>query len=177
MADLQAAKRYAQAVFEIAVADGTIDAWRSELADVASVLTTSDLAPLLADSRLPLERRQAMVEQVLDVSPKALSLAKVLVANGRSAEASALADAFGRMADERAGIAHAEVTTAVELSAEQLGAIESRLSADFGKSVRAVSIVDPRVIGGLVVRVGDKLIDGSVRTRLTRLRRELEGAR
>ncbi|MGH2632870.1 MAG: ATP synthase F1 subunit delta [Tepidiformaceae bacterium] len=177
MADLQAAKRYAQAVFEIAVQDGTIDAWRADLADVAAVLTDSEAAGVVADARIPVTERIAMVGKVLDLPEKALNLAKLLVTKGRSHEARAVLDAFNRMADERAGIAHAQITTAVSLSADELAAIESRLATTTGKSISAVSVVDPNIIGGVVVRVGDELIDGSVRTRLKRLRRELEGAR
>lgn len=177
MADLQAAKRYAQAAFQIAVANGTVSTWRAELDDVAQVLAESTVASVLADGRLPVESRQAMVERTLAVSPMVMNLAKLLVAKGRSGEARAVAQAFGRMADEAEGIAHAQVTTAVQLGAEQLSAIESQLSTSLGMTVRAVSTVDPAILGGLVVRVGDRLVDGSVRTRLKRLRRELEGAR
>jgi F-type H+-transporting ATPase subunit delta len=177
MADLQAAKRYAQAAFEIAVQDGTIDAWRSSLADIATVLTDSSAADVFADARIPVDQRVAMVGRALDIPEKPLNLARVLVSKGRSHEARGVSEAFNRMADERAGIAHAQITTAVSLSPEELTAIESRLTATTGKTISAVAVVDPAIIGGVVVRVGDELIDGSVRTRLKRLRRELEGAR
>jgi len=177
MADLQAAKRYAQAAFGIAGDANAIPQWRAELNDVATVLAESGIAPVLADTKVPLERRLSLVERTLDVSPLALNFAKVLVSKGRSGEARAVADAFARMADEREGIAHASVTTAVELSADQLDAIAARLSQSLGRQVRARAVVDPSILGGVVVRVGDKLVDGSIRTRLKRLRRELEGAR
>ncbi|MEO8539557.1 MAG: F0F1 ATP synthase subunit delta [bacterium] len=177
MADVQAARRYAQAAFGIATDSGTIPLWRSELGDVASVLTESGIAASLSDTKVPLERRLALVGRVLDVSPLVLNFAKLLVSKGRASEARAVANAFERMADEHDGIAHASVTTAVELSPDQLSAIASQLSRQMGKDVRATGTVDPSIIGGVVVRVGDKLVDGSIRTRLKRLRTELEGAR
>lgn len=177
MADVQAGKRYAQAAFAIARDGNAVAAWRSDLNDVAEVLAESGLAPVLADPKVPLDRRLSLVERTLDISPLALNLAKLLVQKGRSADARAVADAFGRMADEHEGIAHAEVTTAVELSAEKVAEIEKQLSAQVGKTVKASARVDPTILGGVVVRVGDQLVDGSVRTRLKRLRRELEGAR
>jgi F-type H+-transporting ATPase subunit delta len=177
MADLQAAKRYAQAAFGIARDAGTIATWRGQLNDVASVLSESGLAPALADSRVPVDQRAALVERVLDVEPMVLNLARLLVAKGRSGEARAVAEAFGRMADDHEGIAHAQVTTAVELAPAQLEAIAQQIGAAVGKQVRATGSVDPGIVGGIVVRVGDKLVDGSVRTRLKQLRRELEGAR
>jgi F-type H+-transporting ATPase subunit delta len=177
MADAQAAKRYAQAAFELASEFNAVETWRAELADVAAVLVDSQIAPFLADSGLPIERRLGMLNRVLAVSPLVMNLARLLVAKGRSLDAAAVAEAFIRMADERAGIAHATVTTAVELSAAQLQAIEAQLAASLGKQVKTTASVDPAIIGGVVVRVGDKLVDGSVRTRLRRLRKELEGAR
>ena len=75
MADVAAAKRYAQAAFEIAKEENALARWRGELDDIATVLAESQLAPMLADSRLPLERRLGTVERTLDISPKALNLA------------------------------------------------------------------------------------------------------
>jgi F-type H+-transporting ATPase subunit delta len=177
MADLQAARRYAQAAFSIAAEANTVETWRAELQDVAAVLTESRMAPVLADSRLSLAEREAMLARALDVSPMVMNLAKLLVAKGRSPEARAVANAFARIADEAAGIAHAEITTAVPLSDDQLQAIASQLSRSLGKQVDAVGAVDPSIIGGIVLRVGDRLVDGSIRTRLKSLRQELQGAR
>lgn len=177
MADAQAAKRYAQAAFGIASDANAIAQWRAELNDVATVLTDSGLAPVLADPKVALERRLSLVERALDVSPLVLNFARLLVSKGRSADARAVAQAFERMADEHDGIAHAQVTTAVELTPQQLDALSAQLSRSLGRQVRTQAVVDPAIIGGVVVRVGDKLVDGSIRTRLKRLRRELEGAR
>jgi F-type H+-transporting ATPase subunit delta len=177
MADVQAAKRYAQAVFAIAQADGTISQWRSELADIAAVLAESDLAARFADGRVPVEQRQALAERVLDLSPKALNLARLLIAKGRSGDARAVADAFNRLADEAEGIVHAEVTTAVELTGDEVQRIAQRLGEQLKARVDIATRVDPTIVGGLVVRVGDRMIDGSIRTRLRELRKELVGAR
>lgn len=177
MADVQAGKRYAQAAFSIARESNTVGTWRSELNDIATVLTESGLAPVLADPKVALDKRFSLVERTLDISPMALNLAKLLVQKGRAGDARAVADAFERLADEYEGIAHAEVTTAVALTPGKLEEIEKQLTAQVGKTVKASSKVDPTILGGVVVRVGDRLVDGSVRTRLRRLRRELEGAR
>lgn len=177
MAEVAAAKRYAQAAFDIARDNGTVATWRSELADVASVLSDSELAPVLADGKLTVESRIAMLERVLTVSPLVMNLAKLLIQKGRSLDARWVASAFERMADDHEGLAHAQVTTAVELSDAQLDGIAAKLSTSLGKEVRATGLVDPSIVGGVVIKVGDKLVDGSVKTRLRRLRRELEGVR
>lgn len=177
MANVAAARRYAQAAFDLARERGEVSRWRSDLADIATLLVDSQLAPILADPKIPLEQRFAALERVLEVSPLALNLAKLLVQKGRSLDARAVAEAFNRLADEFEGIAHAQVTTAVPLSEERLQEIARRIGEQLGKQVVATNRVDPSIIGGAVIRVGDRLIDGSIRTRLKALRRELEGAR
>lgn len=177
MADPQAGKRYAQAAFEIATRDNSAAAWRSDLADIAQVLAESEVAPVFNDPKVPLERKLAIVDRVLELQPLAKNFAKVLIQKGRAADARVVEQAFGRLADEAEGIAHAQVTAAVQLTPAQLSSIEQRLSTRLGKRVRATGVVDPSLLGGLVVRVGDQLVDGSIRTRLRRLRRELEGVR
>jgi F-type H+-transporting ATPase subunit delta len=177
MANEQVAKRYAQAVFGIAVDQETIPRWRADLDDIAIVLSESEASPILADSRVSLARREEMVGRILDVQPLALNFARVLLQKGRSLEARAIGDAFGRMADEHQGIVHAQLTSAFDLTAEQVSTIEQRLSTETGKTVKATTLTDPSILGGLIIRIGDTLIDGSIRTRLKRLRRELEGAR
>jgi F-type H+-transporting ATPase subunit delta len=172
-----AAARYAQAVFSLAVEQGTIAQWRSELADLVTVLGDAALGPMLEDSRIPLEQRLRAVERALDISPLALNLAKLLVSKQRAALAPEVAASFGRMADEHEGIVNARVTTAVELAPADLASIEQMLSQATGKRVRTQVSTDPNIIGGVVVRIGDRLIDGSVRTRLKLLRRQLQGAR
>ncbi len=176
MADSQAGKRYAQAAFGIARDSGTIAVWRSDLADIASVLAASPVSSILADTKIALSERLEMTAKILDIAPPALNLAKLLIQKGRSLDAGAVATAFTRFADEFEGIAKATVTTAVAISAEQLAAIEAQLSQSLGRRVQATPAVDPALVGGVVVRIGDQIVDGSIRTRLQSLRRELQGA-
>ena len=178
MADPQAAKRYAQAAFSLAEEAGSVGfaRWRTDLDDIASVLAESGLSAGLADRRIPVDERQALAARVLDVQPLALNLAKVLIAKGRSLEARYVAISFGEMVDEREGLAHARVTTAVELTPAQVTAISDRLGRALNKRVETTTVVDPSILGGLVVRVGDQMVDGSIRSRLKALRRELQGA-
>ena len=173
MADTQAARRYAQAAFSIASEADSFVMWREQLADVGAVLTESDAAAFFADGRKVAADRISALERVLDVDPQVLSLAKLLIMKGRTREATAIATLFSEMVDERDGIAHAIVNTAVELTADQLSRIEASLSEALGVTIDARAEVDPGIIGGIVVRVGDRLVDGSLRSRLESLRTEL----
>ena len=173
MADFQVGRRYAQAVFAIARDQGTIAQWRSDLNDIASVLAESGLAPGFADDRVAVEQRQALAGRVLDVSPLALNLASLLIAKGRSDSARAIADAFSALADAHEGIAYADVTTAVPLEPAQVERIAAQLGQSLGASVNVRTSVDPSIVGGMVVRIGDRMVDGSVKTRLRELRKDL----
>ncbi|MEX0783672.1 MAG: ATP synthase F1 subunit delta [Dehalococcoidia bacterium] len=177
MADPQAGKRYAQAAFDIATRDGTVAQWRSDLEDIAQVLAESAAAPVLMDSKVPLDRRLAIVDRILDVQPLARNFARLLVQKGRAPAARDVATAFARMADEAEGVANAEVVSAVDLTPDQVRAMEEKLSQSMGKRVHVTATTDPAIIGGIVVKIGDRLIDGSVRSRLRQLKRELSGAR
>lgn len=177
MADRQVARRYAQAVFELASDEGDLAGWRAELEDVASVFVDSDVATVFADGRIPLADRYALVERALDARPAVLNLAKLLVQKGRTGEAREVAGIFGEMVDEAEGVAHARIMTAVELTPAQVGEVEQTLSRSFNKRIVGHATVDPGLLGGIVLRIGDRLIDGSVRTRLKSLRRELKEAR
>ncbi len=127
--------------------------------------------------RVPLDRRLEFVDRVLDVAPGVRNLAKLLVVKRRVPLGPRVAELFARLADEQEGVIEAEVATAAELTPELRERIERALVQGLGgRSVRLSHRVDPSLLGGIVIRVGDKLVDGSVRTRLRLLRQHLAAA-
>jgi F-type H+-transporting ATPase subunit delta len=109
------------------------------------------------------------------VRPTSLNLARVLIANDRVDYAPAIRDFFQAMLDARRGVVHARVTSAVPLADAEKAQLSNKLAAMTGGQVDLQTEVNPDLIGGLVVRIGDRLIDGSVRAKLVALRRQLEG--
>jgi F-type H+-transporting ATPase subunit delta len=97
----------------------------------------------------------------------------LLADRGKLHLARAIQSAYQQMADARAGVAHATVTTAVPLTLEERADVEAKLSAMTGKRVDVTPVVDESILGGIIARVGDQLIDGSTRTRLMALKRRL----
>lgn len=175
-----AARRYAEAAFEIAVRDGTIAAWREQLALAAAVVADERVARIVDSPAIPLARREALLGEALgaDLSTPALNLVRLLVRRGRAALLPQLAREFQRLANRREGIVEATVRSAVPLGDDDMAALRARLEATTGGRVELSASVDPDLVGGLVVRVGDRLIDSSVRGRLERLRDQLvAGAR
>ncbi len=173
-----AATRYAEAVFGIAREQRTIDRWQSDLQTVGAVFSNPEVLGLLENATVPAAAKEDVLQRTLaGVSPLALNFARLLVQRRRYALAPQVADDFRALADEYLGIAHAEVTTVVDVDDNEKRLIAERLSQITGKKVDVQIRIDPSILGGMIARVGDTLIDGSTRTRLQALRRRLEVAR
>lgn len=171
------ARRYAEAVFELAVESNTLDQWSTDLAVVADFTSEPDVAALLASNRVPREEKQKLLAAgTAGIGPLAANLVRILGDRDKAHLGGDVYVAFQEMANERRGIAHATVTTAVALSDSERAAIAERLSDMTGKQVDVTAVVDESIIGGLVARIGDQLIDGSTRTRLVALKRRLAAA-
>jgi len=171
-----AAKRYARAAFEVALDHGTLDRWSDDLQLIAAVAGDAKALALLANTKVPLAERYRFLEATLtEIDPRAMNLARLLVAKGRAGLAPQIAEAYLGLVDEHRGIAHATVVTAVPLSDAEREAVEKRLGEVSGKQIIAHLEVDPEIVGGLVARIGDKVIDGSTHGKLLALRRSLTG--
>jgi F-type H+-transporting ATPase subunit delta len=101
---------------------------------------------------------------------------RLLGSKGRLALIPQIAERFQELFDEERGIAHAQVVTAVAMSDAERDALTKRLSELTGKQVDVKAFVEPEILGGLVARIGDRLIDGSARTKLLALKRQLAGS-
>lgn len=169
----QAARRYARAIFELAEEDGTVDRWSRQLAVLRSVLDEPEVRAVFEDPFQSAPRRleAAGLLNVEGIGPEAMNLLKLLVTSHRTKVIGEVADQFEVLADEAAGRIRATATTAVELAAVDRDRISSQLTDNLGKEVRLAVRVDPAILGGLVLQVGDRLIDASVAGKLAQLRR------
>jgi len=168
-------RRYAQAVFELARDSGKLDAWSSDLVRVASLGEDAALMAWLESPRFPFDDKvKLLAERLSDINPLAVNLACLLVARGRLGMAGDIADEYQRLLDSYHGIERAEVTTATPIDEEDKKRLGERISKLIGKEVVLKTEVDPELIGGVVARVGGKLLDGSTRSRLQALKRELQ---
>ena len=172
-----AAKRYARAVFELATEQGRVEEWARRLAAVRDVLAQPDAERVLANPSVPTARRQEAVAALLGDSagPEGVNLGRLLVGASRLDELDGIVEEYERLADEAAGRVRAIATTAVPLAAADADKLETSLSRRLDREVRLDTRVEPAIIGGLVLRIGDRVIDASVATRLQQLRRRLAG--
>jgi F-type H+-transporting ATPase subunit delta len=172
------ARRYAEAVFAIARENNTFDAWSADLRTIADFASEADVAGLLGSTRVPRADKEKLLAAGVQqhVSPLAWNLVRLLSERGKVGLVRGIQEAFQEMADDLRGVAHAVVTTAVALSPDERSAIARQLSTKTGKQVDVTAVVDERIIGGVVARIGDQLIDGSTRTRLLALKRRIGSA-
>ena len=173
-----AAKRYAEAALLLARESGNEEAWSAGLQTMSALFGDPQARAVLENARVPLADKLKLVEAALaGVDPLVLNLARLLLRRRRTTLGPQIAEAFQELLDEERGISHAVVTTAVPLSEEDVKAVTRRLSELTGRQVIVETRVDEGLLGGLVARIGDRLIDGSTRSRLAALKRQLEGAR
>lgn len=170
-----AASRYAKAIFELAGEEGGVDAWMARLSLIREILGDPSASAILDNPSLPLETRMGAVD-ALDlpgVGPQGMNLMRMLVASGRTGRIGEITSQYEALADAAAGRVRATVTTAIPLSEADRAALGRDLSSSLGRDVRLDSKVDPGILGGLILQVGDRLTDASVAARLEQVRRRV----
>jgi F-type H+-transporting ATPase subunit delta len=173
---LALARRYARALLDVVREVGDPAALRDELENAARLLReNAELRGALAHPAVGNERKQGLVKGVWSrgSSPLLVRLLLLLVERGRIEALDAVASEYQRMWNDQRGVASAELVSAVALDARQRDAVTSGLQAALRQEVEAATVVDPRILGGVLVRVGGVTYDGSVRTRIESLRSAL----
>ena len=171
------AKRYSQAVFEIAVERQELDRWQSDLRKIVSLGEDAAFTTLIESPKLRFnDKAKLLSERLGDMNPLALNLAYLLVTRGSFSMVGEIADAYQRLLDSYRGIEQAEVITAIPLDDDDKLRLAEHLCAIVGKKVVIKPEVDSSLIGGVIARIGGKLLDGSTRSRLEALKREVSGA-
>jgi len=172
-------RRYAQAVFRMAVEQQELNVWQSDLRKVASIIRDEAFFSFLENREVSFdEKSKALSERLGEIHPMAMKLVSMLVARGRLGMIEDISDDYQQMLDNYRGVEGAqvaEVTTAIPLDEDDKLKLAQRITDMVGKPVVLRAKVDPGVVGGIVIRIGDKLIDGSIRSKLASLRRELGG--
>ena len=174
MAAGSSARRHAQAVFQIALEQETLDKWQADLDEIASAFGDEELSRVLESPRIRPDQKQELASQRLaGLDPLARNLASLLVSKGRVALAGNIAGEYKSLLDDHRGVGAAEVITAVPLDSQAESRIVDQMSKATGKRITLTSSVDPDIVGGIVIKIGDRLIDGSTRTKLSAMRNSL----
>lgn len=170
------ARRYASALFDLAQEQGKIDAFEKELETVVKTVETSpELAAVLDNQLMEAYIKKDVIHQVFtgQVSDTTVDFLKVVLDKHREMYLKDIYNYFVVAANEFRNLRDAEVVSARELTEADLAEVKAKLEKMTGKTIRLTSRVDQSIIGGLVVRIGDKIIDGSVTKRLELLKETL----
>lgn len=167
----------AKGLFEAAKKDGRTVKWLGELRLLADLLQDKALADKVRDKSLAIEDKAALLaDRGNKLDPELLSLLSLLVEKQKVEYIEPISIEYQRLIDEQHGVegTHlASVTTAIPLDENAKLDLGKRLTQIAGKPVVIDSRVDPEILGGMIIRIGDKLIDGSVRTKLQTISKEL----
>ncbi len=179
MKDIRVARRYAAALFGVANRDGILDAVAQDLTLVERFL--DDVPYLRAVLMQPLvshTRKDAVVDEAFGerVTASSLNFLKLLIRKRREELIGECIREFRALLAERTNTVDAEAWTAIPMTPEQQARLVQSLHTLTGKEVRLMAEVDHTLVGGVVVRIGDTVMDGSVRGKLERLERQLLGA-
>ena len=169
-----AARRHARAAFQIALERNELDVWRGDLERLSEAVKDPLLLAFLENPKIHFDNKAKVLHQGLKgINPMVMNLALLLVSRGRL---NIITREYGRMFDEKKGIAHADVVTAVKLSADDEAKLAHRLGDIVGRKVLVSTDTSSEMIGGLIIKVGDKLIDGSTRSKFTALKKSMGGS-
>ena len=169
------ARRYAGAIFDIALKQNTIDRTLEDVEEIARLFSNRKLAYLLKEPKIPMQRKEAAIRQALasKVLPTSLNLALLVVQRELVEAMPNIARELKQMVLDYKNEAVAEVTTAAPMDEQQLNEIKQALERRTGKHIIMQTRVQPDILGGVVARVGDQVIDASIRHRLAALQQQL----
>jgi len=176
-----AAIRYARALFDVAQKELDVQQAGAEIASFAALFAGHEgLSRMLSNPAIPAPRKRAVIEQLLarlgTVSPVVTKLLLMLADRDRLALIPEIASAYETRLMDHAQIVRAELTTAVEMPADRVAALQEGLATATGRQVQLATKVDPGIIGGAVARIGSTVYDGSVTTQLQKVKERLVNA-
>jgi F-type H+-transporting ATPase subunit delta len=171
-------RRYAKALFSLAVDQNRVEPWSDSLRALKSAVQSSpELRDVLQNPVYSRDQRRAVVAKLaeaLKLDSEPASLLYLLADRNRLAYVDGVADYFGELADTKLGRIRAHVTTATAIDAEALKAIADRLGAATKATVLVQHAIDPAIVGGVVAQIGSIVYDGSLRTQLEQLKTSLK---
>lgn len=173
-------ERYAQALFDLANENKRLDAVRADLRSLRSAwIDSADLRRLAISPVIPAADKRKGLEAIADKAkfdPITKKFLGLLAANGRAADLTGALAAFEALYARHTGVVAAEVVSAKPLAAKQINAVKAALKSALGRDPELTARVDPALLGGLKVKVGSKLFDASLKTRLDQMKFALRRA-
>jgi F-type H+-transporting ATPase subunit delta len=171
-----AARRYAQAVFDLAKESGSLDQWLVDLKTLDSFFSNPDTLTMLEDPKITRDAQNKVVDDLVSkvkIQPLMGNFIKLLVQRGRLSSLPRIVEIYGEMYNREKGIVIADVTTAVPLDDAHKKEVADKLAKITGKTIQLRLHTDPTILGGMITRIGDELMDASVASQLAQLAERL----
>jgi F-type H+-transporting ATPase subunit delta len=179
MRNSEIAETYARSLFELSSLTDSVTDAEAQLADVVkTVRGHADLRDALADATVPAAKKRDILREIFGeaVDPAVLSIVQVVVETGHVDSLAEVATAFSSLMEEQLGVVPAVVTTAVPLTDALRTSLSAKLEASLGKRVVLRETVDPSILGGIIINVAGRVLDGSLRKQLNGMRTALSTA-
>jgi F-type H+-transporting ATPase subunit delta len=171
------ARPYAEAVFRLAKDENDLAGWSSRIATLAAIVFDTQVARLITDPAVSADRVASLIIEVAgaDLGERGANFVKVLAENDRLSLLPEVVSQFETLKANAEGTLEATITSALELTQAQVDDLVAGLKAKFNRAVNVQVVVDPELIGGAVIAIGDQVIDGSVKGRLQTMSFALQG--
>ena len=174
MAKQVGGQRYARALFELAVEQDRTDQWAADLSQLADVMRDEQFNPFLKHAEVPLEQKISSLAAVLPgIDPMVRNLGLLLITRSSVDSVGDVSEAYNGLVDDLLGRQRIEVTTAVELEAGEAERIRQFVVNLVQRDVVMSTQVDESILGGMVIQIGDRLLDGSTRSKLEEMRKQI----
>ena len=170
------ARRYAQALLESAIAENQLEVIEADIQTLAKAgASSSELRSLMRSPVVDNSKKSNVIKEVFGnaVSPLMMRFLLLMIHKNREMYYTDVIREMGVLCDEHRNIVRVDVTSAFELDAKERSAITSKLEAKLGKTVIASYLIDPAIVGGITVKIGDTITDSSIRRQLEMLRASL----
>ncbi|HZG81147.1 MAG TPA: F0F1 ATP synthase subunit delta [Brevibacillus sp.] len=162
-------KRYARALFDVASERGKIDQVEADLvAIVQAVEQSEDLSKIFMHPHIAVPAKKTLIDDLFKshVEEETFNFLNVLIESGREMQLVEIYRSFVKLANDARGIAEAVVTSAKPLTAEEQSELAEKFGHTLHKKLRLTAVVDPSILGGIIIKIGDRLYDGSLKTKL-----------
>ena len=174
MAKQVGGQRYARALFDLAVEKDSTDQWATDLAQLAEAMQDEQFNLFLKHAEVPLDRKIESLATVLsEIDPMVRNLGSLLITRNSVDTIGDVAVSYNRLVDDQLGRQRIEVTTAVELEPAEAERIRQFVANLVQREVVMSTQVDESILGGMIIQVGDRLMDGSTRSKLEELRKQI----
>jgi F-type H+-transporting ATPase subunit delta len=165
--------RYAEALLRIAIENEKVDEYEAQLEDLYSLVSCEELDNVLKHPDLNCEKKKKLMEEILKdkYSPHILSFYMILIDSGRYKCLSNIINEYKKMADAYRNISNVKIISASELSDDEVEKLKQSIQKSFNlRDIKVEKVIDPKAVGGVMIKIGDTVIDGTVKERLDKLK-------